>query len=275
MKALLWIFSGEALRWRDESTAEYWNISEFCISWGPRVRGSVLITTRRHLLGAGACAGLLAATASKASSLADIVASLQDRPVPATGPLPASPAPVVPAQARVVVDGAINPQLLARARAAFDRHRSSLAHTDTVGIVDFTRPSREARFHIFDTRTGQVSSHLVAHGRGSDPDHSGYLERFSNAVGSEASSEGAYLIGDYYPGKYGRSMRLSGLDQSNSNAQARALVVHSAWYAEPEQVAQHGKLGRSEGCFALSYNSLQQTLARLGPGRLLYADKVG
>jgi hypothetical protein len=231
-----------------------------------------LITTRRQLLGAGACAGLLATT-SKASTLAEIVASLHDKPI-APAPVAAAPAPVVPAQPRVIVDAAIDPRLLGRARAAFDRHRHSLAHTDVVGIVDFTRPSREPRFFLFNTGSGQVSSHLVAHGRGSDPDHSGYVERFSNMPGSEASSAGAYVTGEYYPGKYGRAMRLSGLDASNSNAESRAIVVHSAWYAEPDQIALHGKLGRSEGCFALSYNSLQQTLARLGPGRLLYADKV-
>ena len=216
-----------------------------------------MITTRRQLLGAGACAGLLATT-SKASTLAEIVASLDDKPVPA--PVPAAPAPhyampaPVSAQPRVIVDAAIDPRLLGRARAAFDRHRHSLRHTDTVGIVDYSRLSREPRFYLFNTGSGQVTSHLVAHGRGSDPDHRGFL--------------------DYYHGKYGRSLRLSGLDASNSNAESRAIVVHSAWYAEPEQIAAHGKLGRSEGCFALSYNSLQQTLARLGPGRLLYADKI-
>ena len=109
---------------------------------------------------------------------------------------------------------------------------------------------------------------------GSDPEHSGWLRRFSNGFGSNASSEGGYVTGDYYHGRYGRSMRLSGLDWSNSNAETRAIVVHSAWYAEPEQLAAHGKLGRSEGCFALPYNSLQQVLARLGPGRFLYADKL-
>src|SRR6187551_632591 len=115
--------------------------------------GSRLITTRRQLLGAGVCAGFLATT-SKASTLADIVASLQDRPVPAAG-YAAAQAPAVPAQPRVVVDAAIDPRLLGRARAAFDRHRASLTHTDTVGIVDFTRPSRESRFFLFNTATGQ------------------------------------------------------------------------------------------------------------------------
>jgi hypothetical protein len=36
----------------------------------------------------------------------------------------------------------------------------------------------------------------------------------------------------------------------------------------------HGVLGRSEGCFALATASLREVLERLGPGRLIYADKV-
>ena len=229
--------------------------------------------SRRQMLGTGAAAGLLAAaTAAKAQSLAEIVAHLRDPlQVPKTF-VPVSPLPASPAAPAVM--GPINPALLARARAAFDRHRSSVAHGDIVGIADFSRPSREPRFYLLDTASGRVSSHYVAHGRGSDPDHSGWLERFSNEVNSEASSNGGYLTGDYYPGKYGRSLRLSGLDPSNSNAEARAIVVHSAWYAEPEVATEHGKLGRSEGCFALSYNSLQEVLQRLGPGRFLYADKI-
>jgi L,D-transpeptidase-like protein len=228
-----------------------------------------LIYSRRQLLGAGAAAGLLA-TAAQGQTLAEIVAGLKD---PEPRPLPVSPASM-PAQPRPRVDGPIDPRLLARARAAFDRHRSQIAHTDVVGIADFSRPSRDHRFFLLDTASGRVSNHLVAHGRGSDPDHSGYVERFSNAMGSEASSQGGYRTGDYYQGKYGRSLRLSGLDWSNSNAEARAIVVHSAWYAEPDQIEAHGKLGRSEGCFALPHHSLQQVLARLGPGRFIYADKL-
>ncbi|HEX2763056.1 MAG TPA: murein L,D-transpeptidase catalytic domain family protein [Allosphingosinicella sp.] len=229
-----------------------------------------MIYSRRQLLGAGAAAGLLA-TAAQGQSLAEIVAGLKDpEPKPAIPPMRSA---VVPAR-QIVASGAIDPRLLARARAAFDRHRHQLAHTDVVGITDFSRPSREPRFYLLDTGSGRITSHLVAHGRGSDPDHSGYLERFSNAIGSEASSHGGYVTGDFYQGKYGRSLRLAGLDRSNSNAETRAIVVHHAWYAEPEQLAEHGKLGRSEGCFALPYNSLQQVLARLGPGRFLYADKL-
>jgi hypothetical protein len=69
-------------------------------------------------------------------------------------------------------------------------------------------------------------------------------------------------------------MRLRGLDESNSNAGPRGIVVHAAPYAEPEMLDHYGKLGRSEGCFALSQLGLFLVFTELGPGRLLYCDKV-
>ena len=55
--------------------------------------------------------------------------------------------------------------------------------------------------------------------------------------------------------------------------ESRAIVVHGAWDVSPKMVAQHGMLGRSEGCFAFVEADLPQVLARLGPGRLLLAGK--
>lgn len=69
-------------------------------------------------------------------------------------------------------------------------------------------------------------------------------------------------------------MRLAGLDPSNSNAAARAIVVHGAWYVSEEMARSRGALGRSQGCFAVSGSSLEEILKRLGPGRLIYAGKA-
>ncbi len=169
---------------------------------------------------------------------------------------------------------AIDPALLRRALQAYERRRNQLSVRDYIGIADFSAPSRVPRFHLLDMASGRSRPLLVAHGRGSDPDHSGWVERFSNLPGSAASSQGAYLTGDLYQGKHGRSRRLVGLDPDNSNAEARAIVIHAAWYVSPDMVRQHGKLGRSEGCFAFSDTDLDVVLDRLGPGRLIYADKV-
>jgi hypothetical protein len=142
-----------------------------------------------------------------------------------------------------------------------------------VGVADFSRPSADARFHCVDLANGRVSSVLVAHGRGSDPDHCGWLERFSNDPGSSATSEGVYLTAGEYQGKHGRSMRLKGLDPTNSNAEPRAVVIHGAWYVSPRMIVDHGKLGRSEGCLAFSDADLPGMLERLGPGRLIIASR--
>ena len=39
-------------------------------------------------------------------------------------------------------------------------------------------------------------------------------------------------------------------------------------------VAQHGKLGRSEGCFAFSKRNQWQVMQRLYGGRMIFADKI-
>ena len=184
------------------------------------------------------------------------------------------PAPILPRQPVLTAPAGVNPQLFSKAKAALDMHGRYLSSRDVMGIVDFSAQSGEQRFHVVDLRNGRVESHLVSHGRGSDPRHSGYLDHFSNQPGSLASSKGAYLTSTNYHGKYGLSMRLKGLDWSNNNAEARAIVLHSAWYAEPEVVHQHGKLGRSEGCFAFSLASKQRVMHQLPPGHLIFADKV-
>jgi hypothetical protein len=164
--------------------------------------------------------------------------------------------------------------VVAAARAGLAQAGSAVAHHDVVGVADFARPSSVPRFHLVHLASGRVETVLVAHGRGSDPAHTGWLRSFSNRPGSEATSQGHYLTGRYYAGQHGRSLRLHGLDATNSNAEERAIVVHAAWYVGPAMVREHGKLGCSEGCFAVSGQDLPRVLDRLGPGRLLVATKL-
>ena len=168
----------------------------------------------------------------------------------------------------------VNPALIERARAALDRHAGQVRHRDSVGLVDFDRHSSEKRFHLVHMASGTVESFYTTHGRGSDRGHTGYLQKFSNTVNSLATSSGAYVTANQYRGKYGLSMKLHGLDFSNSNAWDRAIVMHPAWYAEADMVRKHGKLGRSEGCFAFGQRDHWLLLNRLGDGRLIYADKL-
>jgi len=187
-------------------------------------------------------------------------------PPAVTPPLP----PAVPANAALP----IKPALLRGALDALTRHAANIPHRDRIAIVDFSAPSSELRLHFLDVISGATSRLLVTHGSGSDPRHTGFLHSFSNAFGSNASSEGAFLTDTYYVGKHGRSQRLLGLDSTNSNALDRAIVIHGAWYANADMIRTHGKLGRSQGCFAVGEHDLDKLFDHLGEGRLIYAAKV-
>jgi hypothetical protein len=119
----------------------------------------------------------------------------------------------------------------------------------------------------------RAGGHRVAHGRGSDPENSGWAKRFSNRPGSNASSEGAFLTGETYIGKHGRSRRLQGLDPENCNAQERGIVIHQASYVDKTMAENQGRIGRSEGCFAISSADIYEVLTRLPPGTLLFAGR--
>jgi len=222
---------------------------------------------RREMLrlGAAGAGGLILSSAAASQALPGLLLPQTRGTATPYSPLPAQPqAPAAPA--------GIDAALFGRAKAALDQHQ--VWPRDVIGIADFSKPSSEPRFHLVDLQNGTVHSHLVCHGRGSDPAHSGFLERFSNDFGSYATSSGTYVTDDYYQGKYGLSLRVRGLDWSNNNAEARAIVIHNAWYAEPEMIQQHGMLGRSEGCFAMPKASQYEVMRRLAGGRMIYADKI-
>lgn len=186
---------------------------------------------------------------------------------------------VANAHASVVLNGVVvDPQnvvrgaLLTQALQAWSA--TSEAKRERIAIVDFALPSTTKRFHIVDLRTGAVESYLTAHGRGSDPGHDGIAETFSNTSGSNASSLGAYLSLSRYMGVHGLSLRLRGLDAiQNSNAEARAIVLHSAPYMDTDWRRTHGKPGRSFGCFVVETPLIEHVVTRLENGVLIFAGR--
>lgn len=146
---------------------------------------------------------------------------------------------------------------------------------DIVGIADFGLHSALPRFHFVNLDRSEVQSYHVSHGTGSDPQHDGWLKAFSNTEGSLATSRGAYVTWEWYTGRYGTSVRLGGLDQSNEAALRRYIVMHRAEYAESSHIDRWGRLGRSNGCFAMGEEQFRIALAHLSGGRLLFADSLG
>ena len=185
---------------------------------------------------------------------------------------PAFGSPALPTPVSRTLDLS-RPRLFPRAMSALDAHANLIRHRDLVGVVDFAEASRTPRFHLIDIASGAVTTHLVAHGSGSDPDRSGWVRRLSNEPDSNASSRGAFVTGETYSGKHGRSQRLVGLDRENNMAESRGIVVHAASYVSDSMAAAQGRIGRSQGCFAVAEGVIGEVLERLGSGRLLLAWK--
>ena len=148
-------------------------------------------------------------------------------------------------------------------------------HRDLVGVADFGAHSTEARFYLVDLSNGTVPwSCRVAHGTGSDPENDGWLTRFSNMMGSNATSRGAYLTHGRPEGTMGDAVGLTGLDPDNSTAFDRSIAMHAADYCGADHLARCGRPGRSKGGFALAPEDFQRAVEQLSGGRLLYADRL-
>jgi hypothetical protein len=149
-------------------------------------------------------------------------------------------------------------------------------------VVDFAKHSSQPRLYRIDLRNGDgldAPIH-VAHGIGSDPDDDGFANIFSNVQDSYTSSLGAARGGERYVGQNGISLRLDGLDASNSQMRARDIVVHSyaperRRYFNADLLAARGRPGSSEGCFVVEPGKRDWILDTLENGGYLYSGYSG
>jgi hypothetical protein len=119
-------------------------------------------------------------------------------------------------------------------------------------LIDMSLPGGRNRFFVYDLKRGSVAyAGLVAHGSCNER----FLSRgrFSNMSNSGCSSLGRYKVGVFYNGAYGESFRLHGLDQSNSNAFSRGVVIHG-YDCVPDEEIYPRVLCNSLGCPMVSYN---------------------
>lgn len=164
-------------------------------------------------------------------------------------------------------------QALTEVLLYFHQNKVKFANTQYVSVINFGQSSKEKRFYIINMKTGSVWALHTAHGKGSDSNHDGFAEKFSNVSGSNASSLGFYKAAETYYGSHGLSLRLDGLSSTNSNARARAIVIHGADYVQESNVIQ----GRSWGCPAVTQSNRDAVIKYLKGGSLIYAvvDKGG
>lgn len=92
-------------------------------------------------------------------------------------------------------------------------------------MIDMKIESGKKRFFVYNLKKDSIElSGLVTHGSGKANTDS---IQFSNAANSLCTSLGKYKIGGSYTGKFGLAFKLYGLDNTNSNAFDRFVVLHS------------------------------------------------
>ncbi|MCX7091219.1 MAG: murein L,D-transpeptidase catalytic domain family protein [Legionellales bacterium] len=139
-----------------------------------------------------------------------------------------------------------------------------------LAVIDYSLPSSKQRLWIFDLRRNRLLYNTyVAHGVNSGdvtPRH------FSNQASSRASSIGTYVTESTYTGSNGLSLNLIGLEKGfNDNAYNRRVVMHGAWYVDPNFIQKSGRAGRSWGCPSISQALAKPVINLLKNGSVLFA----
>lgn len=140
--------------------------------------------------------------------------------------------------------------------------------TEWLAVIDFTLPSDVRRLYIMNIKTGDLTKHHVAHGKGSGVR---FATKFSNIDKSKMSSLGLYVGGSLYNGGHGASLNLHGIDLSNKNAINRYIVMHGATYVSEKFLNQTGRLGRSWGCPAVSTTLIKKMNNLFKDGGVIFA----
>ena len=122
--------------------------------------------------------------------------------------------------------------------------------THCVFLLDMQLPSGRKRFFVYNLDKDSVlATGLVAHGSCNNR----FLETaaFSNKPGCGCSAAGRYKVGAAYSGRLGKAFKLHGLDNSNSNAYQRNIVLH-AYSCVPDDECYPYPICNSLGCAMVS-----------------------
>jgi hypothetical protein len=137
-------------------------------------------------------------------------------------------------------------------------------------VIDYSLPSSKQRMWIFNVRKEKLLYNTyVAHGQNSGmttPHH------FSNKVSSKETSLGTFVTKGTYMGSKGYSLNLQGLEKGfNDNAYNRRVVIHGAWYVEPDFIKKAGRAGRSWGCPSIAKTLAKPVINTIKGGSVVFA----
>lgn len=137
-------------------------------------------------------------------------------------------------------------------------------------VIDYSMPSSKQRMWIFDLKKETLLYNTyVAHGTNSGMD---VPHHFSNQSSSKETSLGTYVTQDTYMGSKGLSLNLKGMEKGiNDNAYSRRVVVHGAWYVEPDFIKKAGRAGRSWGCPSVAKTIAKPLINTIKNGSVIFA----
>ncbi len=142
-------------------------------------------------------------------------------------------------------------------------------------VMNFELSANNRRLWVLDLEKHKiVVNDFVSHGRNSGEE---FARSFSNTPESFKSSLGFYVTGEPYMGKNDYSLRLHGVEEGfNDNALERGIVMHGADYVCSKYIKNNKRLGRSQGCPAVSPSIARWLIDDIQGGSCLfiyYPDK--
>ncbi|KAF2519729.1 peptidase [Flavobacterium salilacus subsp. salilacus] len=140
--------------------------------------------------------------------------------------------------------------------------------TDYYFLIDMSIHSGKNRFYVYSFDEGKITDkNVVTHGScdAYEPNDTKYQKaKFSNRAESHCTSKGKYKVGSRDYSSWGINVKywLHGLEESNSNAKDRVVVLHS-WDAVPDVEIYPTYSPLSWGCPAVSDNFMRKLDAKL------------
>lgn len=165
----------------------------------------------------------------------------------------------------------LNKKVLQMALTAYKKASSKGAVKKPVlTVIDYSLPSNKQRMWVFDLKKERLLYNTyVAHGKNSGMDTP---HHFSNRSSSKETSLGTYVTRDTYIGHKGYSLNLQGLERGfNDNAYSRRVVIHGAWYVEPDFIKKSGRAGRSWGCPSIARTLAKPVINTIKDGSVVFA----
>jgi hypothetical protein len=165
----------------------------------------------------------------------------------------------------------LKPKVLSLALTAFKHaQQKEKVKKQLLTVIDYSLPSFKKRMWVFDVEADELLyATYVAHGKNSGNEKA---HHFSNEINSKESSLGTYVTKGTYYGSKGYSLNLEGLERGyNDHAFDRRVVIHGAWYVEPEFIKEQGRAGRSWGCPSVAKSLAKPIINKIKGGSIVFA----